>query len=268
MPINTINQEWLRGLQDLLDKGVVVKPRDLPVLEITGYQTTVDMESPILMIPSRKLGFKFMAAEAAWILSGDNRVSTIEPFSDYISHFSDDGVTFHGAYGPKIRDQLHYVAQSLINDPDSRQAVMNIWRECPGKTKDVPCTLSLQFVIRKGYIHCIDTMRSSDIWLGWPYDVFNMSMVTRYLISYIRQISGKVYKPGMLTLTAGSFHLYEPQWATAIEILKEVEIQNQIESVTNTVSEKYHWHLPNYTASCDDIIDWLWEVATHGTLTS
>ena len=50
MPINTINQEWLRGLQDLLDKGVVVKPRDLPVLEITGYQTTVDMESPILVV--------------------------------------------------------------------------------------------------------------------------------------------------------------------------------------------------------------------------
>lgn len=256
--MHSINKEWLTAIKDLAQNGKSVSPRGRQVYELTSYQTVVDMNYPILTIPQREIGYKFMAAEAAWILSGDNRVSTIEPYAKAIKQFSDDGITYHGAYGPKIRDQLHYVANCLINDKDSRQAVINIWRENPPETKDVPCTLSIQFIIRDGMLHCLDTMRSSDIWLGWPYDIFNMSMLSRYLLAYMRQAGTLGIQLGNVYLTAGSQHLYE------------IHRQQATEIIAANVHE-FGWHdfnLPSFTMNCDQMVDWLWEVAEHGTLTT
>lgn len=254
--MKSINDEWYRALGELL-AGNITKPRGLSCRELCSYQTIVDMKDPVLNVPKRKLGYKFMAAEAAWILSGDNRTSTITPYSRDIGKFSDDDITFFGAYGPKIRDQIHYVVKCLADDQSSRQAVINIWRECPPKTKDVPCTLSLQWVIRDMTLHCIDTMRSSDIWLGWPYDVFNMSMISRYILLYLRKIKGINYDLGYLYLNAGSQHLYEINVETAEEI------------VADNVPNHIAWNLPLWKfEEPDQLTNWLWEAAKHGTLTS
>lgn len=130
---------WIDLLWEIADSGSQVGPRGKGTLEILAKTTVVDMKMPVVTIPQRNLGYKFMAAEAHWILSGDNRVETIAPYSKQISRFSDDGVRFFGAYGPKVVDQLSYVVDCLVRDEASRQAVMTIWRERPGSTKDVPC---------------------------------------------------------------------------------------------------------------------------------
>jgi thymidylate synthase len=170
-------------------------------------QLTIDMEHPVLTVRARKLGYKFMAAEAYWIMSGDNRVETIAPYSKEIVNYSDDGVTFFGAYGPKFTEQVQHVVNSLTADNDSRQAVINIWRESPPKSKDIPCTLSLQWLVRERRLYCIATMRSSDIHKGLPYDVFNFSMLSQYVRLALKE-NGLVVAMGTLTMQLGSSHLY------------------------------------------------------------
>ncbi len=219
----TANEAWLGMLRDVNQYGHKVQPRGIPCTELVGYQSSMMMRYPIVTVPERKLGYKFQAAEAAWILSGDNRVQTIAPYSKHIASFSDDGVRFFGAYGPKIIDQLAFVAKTLAEDPDSRQAVINIWRESPGKTKDVPCTISVQFIIRDGKLHCLDTMRSSDAWLGWPYDVFNFTMLSAYVLLYLRKAHGVSYELGYLRLTAGSQHIYDRNSEDVAKVLKSVD---------------------------------------------
>ena len=202
---------WINLVKDILERGSECRPRGLRCRELLGYQTKVDMSRPIVTVAGRKLGYRFMAAEAWWILSGRNDVASISPYSRHIASFSNDGYHFDGAYGPRIVDQLRYVVDCLTSDPDSRQAVIEIWRPNPRPSRDVPCTVSVQFLVRDGAIHCVDTMRSSDAWLGWPYDVFNFSMLSAYvalLISARTNYSQKAYKLGTLTLTAGSQHLY------------------------------------------------------------
>lgn len=250
--MQSASDQWLEAISNVVTNGVKVSPRMLSCTEIIGLQTRVDMNAPVMCVMERNLGYRFMAAEAAWILSGDNRVKTIAPYSKAISKFSDDGVLFYGAYGPKIRDQVRYAANQLMKDPDTRQAVINIWRENPPITKDVPCTLSVQFLIRDGKLHVIDTMRSSDLWLGWPYDVFNFSMLARYILIYIRQVSGRSYALGNLYLTAGSAHLYDTDIDDAIDLLTD-----------------YHKHAHPFVpchepADVDDFVDWLWEKAENG----
>lgn len=238
------NTQWIEALRTVLETGKVSAPRGMPIKELMAYQTCTPMEWPIVTVKERELGYKFMAAEAAWILSGDNRVKSIRPYSKAISNFSDDGHFFHGAYGPMIRDQLHFVIDALNADKDTRQAVLTIWRPNPRPSKDIPCTVSVQFLIRDGMLHVIDTMRSSDLWLGWPYDVFNFSMLARYVICHLKQ------KPelGVIVLQAGSAHLYEQNWLPAQAI---VGGKCTIED-TPTIP---------WFENGDDLIDWLWEQA-------
>jgi hypothetical protein len=131
-------------------------------------------------------------------------------YSRHIASFSDDGHYFSGAYGPKVVDQLRYVIDSLVKDPDSRQAVLTIWRENPRDSRDIPCTVAIQWLVRDGELHCVDTMRSSDVWLGIVYDWFNFSMLSAYVLLLLRERNAAFNEVGLgtLRLTAGSEHLY------------------------------------------------------------
>ena len=212
---------WLRLLWDVTKHGEIVSPRGDRTLELRSSLVVVDMTSPVVTISQRKLGYKFMCAEAAWILSGDNSVAALAPFSKKITEFSDDGVAFFGAYGPKISAQMVYLINALRSDPNTRRAVINIWRESPSATKDYPCTMSCQFMIRDGMLDAYVTMRSNDVWLGACYDVFNFSMLGAYVLL---ELNMPEIKLGSLYHTAVSRHLYERNLASVEECLKEMEV--------------------------------------------
>lgn len=222
----TATATWRAALKQVREHGGLAVPesagaawRGRTTSELIGFQSVWPMASPVIVEPARKLGYRFMAAEAAWILSGDNRVETIKPFAKDIAQFSDDGQRFFGAYGPKFIDQLSYVVQTLFKDPASRQAVINIWREQPRESRDTPCTLSWQFLIRERTLHCVATMRSSDLWTGIPYDVVNFSTVAAVVALELRGRGALWTKLGNLYLTAGSQHLYEADWPAVDAIL-------------------------------------------------
>lgn len=217
----TATSAWLSILDDISKNGKYVSPRGKKTRECLQHTFAVDMLKPVVVNDIRKLSYRFMAAEAYWILAGDYRVETIAPYNKNISAFSDDGVTFAGAYGPRITSQMHYVVETLKNDPETRQAGLTIWNEKPKPSKDIPCTISIFFSLRNNVLNSHVFMRSSDVWLGVPYDIFNFSM-----LSYL--VCGKLNKsinfgvpicPGTLYMTAMSRHLYEENFQTAKEVL-------------------------------------------------
>ena len=221
MIINDINDVWVGLVEKILGEGLEVKPRGLLTYEILSNKTVVDMKRSILTIPHRKLNYRFMFGEAWWILSGSNRVSDITQYLKNIGNYSDDGLTFRGAYGPKIIDQLDYVISQLSYDKSSRQAVLNIWKENPRNTKDYPCTLNMQWVIRDKKLHCITNMRSSDVWFGWNYDVFNFSMISLYVLIALKTKYNMDISLGDLHLSAGSQHLYSNHFEDAGCIIED-----------------------------------------------
>ncbi len=239
---NNINTVWLNTIEKLIYDGLESSPRDMKIKEVLGYQTVVNMKYPILSVIKRKLGYKFMFREAWWIINGRNTVHDIKEYSKAISNFSNDGHYFDGAYGPRIVDQLRYVVDCLYNDNDTRQAVIEIWRPNPRDSKDIPCTINVQWLIRNGKIHCIDTMRSSDIWLGWPYDIFNFSMLTGYILLLLKD-RGEEYaglELGNIHLNAGSQHLYLSNIDAVNEVLKDV---HENETPCFFTTEEFNPHL-------------------------
>lgn len=213
------SRAWLDQLHDIIAKGDETSPRGQGTTELLQSTLRVDMNYPALVCPTRRPSYRFMAAEAFWILSGDDRVATIEPYNSNIARFSDDGERFFGAYGPHIVAQLPYVIRTLGEDRDTRQAYLRIWQDNPPPTKDVPCTLMLGWTIRGGEIHCHAFMRSSDVWLGVPYDVFNFSILSAYIRDQLAVMYGEVYPLGTLHLTAASSHLYDRNFYDADHVL-------------------------------------------------
>lgn len=237
---------WKRQLKELYSQHELII-REQPVRELVASQTITSLHSPFVDDPVRNVSDAFRYAEAYWILSGDNKADTIAPYAPSIRRFSDNGIYFQGAYGPKVTEQLNYVVETLYEDTASRQAVISIWRESPRQSKDIPCTLSLQFLIRDNIINCVATMRSSDIWLGWVYDVFNFSCITEWVrLKYENEsdLPHGTISRGKLYLNMGSSHLYCRNAVAAANVLR------------NTVKPTTIRTLPLFF-STDELMQWL-----------
>lgn len=219
---NWASSIWLDTLAKIIANGKEVCPRGKPTLELQHHAIIVNMLHPVVLCPARKLSYTFLAAEALWILDGDNLVETIAPYNPNIAKFSDDGKVFFGAYGPRIMSQFEYVVQKLVEDADTRQAVLTIWRENPPQTKDVPCTVAIAFSIRQFRLNCHVFMRSSDAWLGLPYDVFNFSMLAlKVACAYNQRVVQGKLDLGWLYLTMASSHLYMENREQAMDCVDE-----------------------------------------------
>lgn len=224
MTINALTMISLyRGLlQGLLTHGWNAVPRERPTVELLGVTLHLgDSAQNILVHPVRNLNYRFMVAEWLWIALGRNRVADLTRYNSKMLEFSDDGLTLAGAYGPRLIPQLPYIFRALA-DPDSRRAVATIWTPSPPHSKDLPCTLALQFLLRDERLNLIVTMRSSDAWLGIPYDFFTMSMLQNAIAGTLGVARG------FIQFNLGSSHLYRTDMDRARDLLRSDHARDQI----------------------------------------
>jgi thymidylate synthase len=214
-------QEYRETLNRILQHGRTRAVRGFTTKELSPYVwTTSEPLRNILTNKVRRVNEAFMAAEFLWILSGRNDTEMITTYNSKLLNYADTGWSFRGAYGPMVQRQLEYVIKQLLRDLGTRQAVMTIWQPNPGVSKDIPCTLSLQFIYDE-QIEALDlvvTMRSNDAWLGLPYDVFNFTMILNYVAMRIG------VRIGRYTHQAASEHLYD----TNYDIAKQAASQDVI----------------------------------------
>lgn len=227
-PIEELSADvaWARRVESLVeryDAGDVVAPRGMPTAERLHSTHAVDLKRPAVVNEGRAASPDFAAAEARWIVTGDDRVAPLVEHAPSIARFADvdpalhdDGTTtdllgtrFYGAYGPRFVEQLPRVVRCLGEDPDTRQAWLTLWRPNPPPTRDVPCTIGLGWTVRNGRLDGHAYMRSSDVWLGLPYDVFTFSVLTYRVGQELAQLYHAFYDLGTLYVTAASSHLYE-----------------------------------------------------------
>ena len=248
MPTMTADLAWRECLLRILRDGRVVSPRGQKTIEVLHTNwVSVDMHHPVIVHPVRKLNYKFMAAEALWILRGDNKLEPLTKHVKRMAEFSDDGSTLAGAYGPKIVAQLQYVLSMLLKDRDTRQAVLSIWERNPQPSKDIPCTIAMSFSIRDDKLHSHVFMRSSDAWLGIPYDIFSFTMVAiRVACLYNQAVltTGKIEPVdlGNLTVIATSSHLYERNFTEVDAVLESpVPPESASPRIPYTIIKKGDW---------------------------
>lgn len=238
MAIGTANEEWLRTLEIVKTKGQNVQPRGLINREVRHHTVKFQMSYPVVHERSRKLSYKFMAAEALWILNGSDELDFHHEIRSKLEPYSDDLVHLNGAYGIPFANQVRYCCEKIHEDRDTRQAVINLWKPSPKPSKDIPCTVAMQFLVRHDTLHCSVFMRSSDVWMGLPYDMFSFTMMAHHVAANVGADLGNC------CITAGSSHLYQKDFAGAEDVLYRPRTQPDMKGL---VME-------------DDVRSWLWKV--------
>lgn len=201
---------WYNELEELHKRGFDDSSRDGDVVgEFINAVTIInDPTKNIVTSNKRKLNKRYMIGEMLWYASGNNKLSAIQNYTHAWDRMSDDGEHVNSNYGHLMRqyygfDQWEHVKQLLTDDPNSRQAIIHIKFPTNEPTKDLPCTVSLQFLLRNGELHMVAYMRSNDVWMGFPYDVFNF---TCWQIQMAMELGVGI---GSYTHIAGSLHLYK-----------------------------------------------------------
>ena len=230
--IRTINateawEYWYNELEQMGKAGFYDGSRDGEVVgEILNAVTVIeDPTRNIVESDIRKLNKRYMIGELLWYLSKNNKLSAIQNYTHAWDRMSEDGVTVNSNYGHKIHefygfDQWEFIKDMLIKDPNSRQAVIHI--KDPGThPKDTPCTVCLQFLLRNNKLHVTVYMRSNDIWMGFPYDVF---IFTCYQIRMAMELGVEI---GTYTHISGSLHLYERNSQLKKEAIDDISSESQ-----------------------------------------
>lgn len=217
-------QVFKAALLEICREGKEVKPRGMLTKEISPATLVVDPRRTLYFSKERNLNFAFLLAENLWYLSGRADTHFLSFYNSKVKSFSEDGL-HDGAYGPKIISQIRHVVDTLTQDPDSRQAIISLWRENPRPSKDVPCTSLFQFMIREGKLNMYVTMRSNDIIWGSNYDVPSFALIQLVVSSCLG------LEPGLLFHTANSLHLYETHFDLAERlVLEEVSMKAELPS--------------------------------------
>lgn len=231
----TVNEAWEEAYDELAyqaSNGHTQGSRDGDVVGEVLNATFIVHDPTRMIVTSdiRKMPMRYAVGELMWYLSGSNKTKDISKFSKVWNSLSDDGEHSNSAYGYRIFEkfglnQWETVKSMLKKDPLSRQAIIHIKAPednvCVNPTKDLPCTLSLQFFIRDEEVEHIDWlngenshkevapklhmtvhMRSNDIWTGTPYDMF------AFCCLQIKMAMELGIEIGTYTHTAGSLHLY------------------------------------------------------------
>lgn len=187
-----------------------VRGRKMHAELLNAQATVLDIRKNFVHSKIRKLPMQYAIGELLWYLSHSDSLDGISQYSDAWNKLSDDGETLNSSYGARIHwknsaqmDQWEYVKGLLLKDLHTRQAVIHIKEPSPKQSKDVPCTLTLQFQYRHEALHCTAVMRSNDIWLGTPYDMFAFMSLQALMCMELD------VPLGMYTHFAANLHLYE-----------------------------------------------------------
>ncbi|MCY1533968.1 Thymidylate synthase [compost metagenome] len=113
--------------------------------------------------------------------------------------------------GAGKHNQLNSIIKILSEKSSSRQAVVQLFdaKDILKPRKDIPCTCTLQFLIRKKKLHMFTSMRSNDVYLGLPHDVSAFTMMQEILARPLECELGE-YKHYV-----SSLHLYEKNFEEA-----------------------------------------------------
>lgn len=192
--------------------------------ELRGVHFVLDGSKVQFLLNRRRAANPiYAAAEFLWHCDGTYDVTRLLPYAPNYTRFCEPGTLIaRGAHGARIVGSGMYktIVELLRANPTTRQAVIPIFDAtdvaCAGnpEVKDIPCAISWQFLIRNRQLHMFVNMRSNDIWLGFPYDVFGFTTFQKLVAGALGLDAGEYHH------YIASCHLYEKYHDKAVEVIE------------------------------------------------
>lgn len=153
----------------------------------------------------------------------------------YSFNFRHYGAEYKGCdenYKGKGFDQVQYCIDLIKKSPNSRRIIIDLW-DC-SKMDEMslpPCMHKYQFYVNDGYLSCHAELRSSDTFLGLPWNIGTASLFV-YLMAYVCDL-----KPGDLIITTNDAHIYENHIDVIKEQLKRTPYTSPLLIIKNTAEK-------------------------------
>ncbi len=170
----------------------------------------------------RKIYPYIAGVETAWQLSGKKNAEWINKKAPKLwTKFTDKDGTIPGAYGYRWRsafgrDQISMTINELRYNYTTRQLYISAWDPCAdglgaAQKKNIPCPVGFSVYRYENYLNGSVFLRSSDAFVGLPYDVLNYSLLFDALASSCG------CKVNILTFTLANVHVYGSHFKTIKE---------------------------------------------------
>lgn len=210
-----INEVYAVGIMELKHHGVLQPSQHGDTLEIPE-PVSVMYDNPrerVLFNETRDINPFLHFFEALWIIKGRDDVEFLKFLVGNMAKYSDDGKTYYGAYGARMRqphDQITEAVNRLKKNQNDRQVALTIRQghDIFYTGKDQPCNMMLTCKIRNGKLNIHVFNRSNDfIWGLAGTNVVQFSMLQEYLAGLIGVEVGCYHQ------TTDSMHCYvNDQW--------------------------------------------------------
>lgn len=221
-------KQYLELLEDILQNGEVKGDRTgTGTTSVFGRQIRHNLANGFPLLTTKRLHFKSIANELIWFLSGNTNIAWLN--ENGVSIWN-EWATPEGELGPvygkqwtawPTRDggsinQIDYVVNTLKTNPNSRRILFHGWNPeyLPDESRSPvqnaenglmalpPCHLLYQFYVANGKLSSQLYIRSSDSFLGLPYNIASLALLTHMLAQQCDLI------PHEIVVSIGDLHAY------------------------------------------------------------
>ena len=253
-------------LKDILENGVVKGDRTgTGTTSVFGRQVRFDLTKGFPLLTTKKLHFKSIANELIWFLSGNTNVRWLNEHGVSIWN---EWATEDGELGPVYGkqwtawptkdgasiNQIDYVVDTLRTNPNSRRILFHGWNpeylpdesQSPqenarqGRMALPPCHLLYQFYVANGKLSSQLYIRSSDSFLGLPYNIASLALLAHMLAQQCDLVAHEI------VVSIGDLHAYsnhmaqiQTQLAREVRALPQLLIKRRPESIYGYAFEDF-----------------------------
>jgi thymidylate synthase len=266
---------YLSLLKETLENGEIKTTRNGVVASIFGCMINFkDVAIAFPLITTKKMFFRGIVEELLWFLRGSTNTHELKQKKVHIwdgnstrEYLDSIGLDYpEGELGPvygwqwrkfgkeygidekyftdtKGIDQIKYVLEELSKDTNSRRAVLSGWNPVDLKKMALPpCHILYIFNKTLKGLSCHLTLRSSDLFLGLPFNIASTALLT-HIFAHVLHIPANE-----ITLSICDAHIYEEHTTQVTKQITsnsfdfpKVIIRKEAPDVASSVDEKIKW---------------------------
>ena len=222
---NDINCLTIKVLDAINDHGISNVSRNGNVKEL--FDCELILTSPQnrhISLTARNYNIYASIVELIWVFSGDEYLDPLlSYFLKHAKDFSDDGIKWRGAYGPRLyqNKQISNIIYFFKNEGlSTRRSVFSIWNPCKdtissieeveGGLKDIPCTLGGTFWISNKQLFLKIFMRSNDVIWGLSHiNIMEWTFFQELICYLLSSLLGVDISLGYYHHSVTNIHYYE-----------------------------------------------------------
>jgi dihydrofolate reductase/thymidylate synthase len=268
----TNEQGYIDLLKNTLTSGEQKETRNGNVISTFGQTISFNnINTAFPLLTTKKVFTKGVVEELLWFLRGSTNAKELQEKGVNIwngnstrEYLDSVGLTHYeeGELGPVYGwqwrsfgksyknkdtdgfDQIKYLLEELSKPSFSRRAVLSSWN--PQQLQEMalpPCHILYTFYKDSNGLSCMMNMRSSDLFLGLPFNIASTAILT-HIIAKVLHI-----EPYRIMIAITDAHIYQEHLEAVQTQMKNPILPQPIMKITKEA--------PDSTASIDEKINWI-----------